>query len=98
MLKQENDPDSLLNHLKKLINLRKSYPALAEDGDFCAIENGYPAVYERSLDGVTICVVINPSDREDEVSFCGEVLLMRNCMVSEGVAKVSGCGYLIYKK
>ena len=62
--KQENDSNSLLNHMKKMIQIRKKYPALQEDGEFKVIETGYPTIYERSLGNERICVVINPADRE----------------------------------
>lgn len=95
--KQENDPESLLNHLKKIIALRKKYPALAEDGDFEVISNSYPAIYKRSLHDETIIVALNPSNREYEIEINGDVLISMSCDVENGKAKFSGCGYIIYK-
>jgi len=95
---QEKDSESLLNHLKMLIKLRKQYPVLAEDGDFEAISNGYPAIYERSLNGETICVAVNPSENEYEIDIFGDVILKRKCEICGNKAKIYGCGYLIYKK
>lgn len=96
--KQMQDKNSLLNHLKQLIELRKKYPALGEDGDFKAIKTDYPAIYERSLDGEVITVAINPSDREYDLELDGEVLMRDKCDVNGNKVKLYGCGYIIMKK
>lgn len=96
--KQENDPESLLNHLKKLILLRKEYSALSEDGDFTLISSDYPAIYERSSDCETLRLIINPSDGEFELEIDGELLMHMSCNIDGNKAKLSGCGYIIYKK
>lgn len=61
---QENAPDSLLNHLRRLANLRREHPALGGDGDFeplYAERNKYPFIYQRKSGTETIVVAINPS-------------------------------------
>ena len=61
---QENDPDSLLNHIRNLAALRRAHPALGGDGSFEPLfaEKGcYPFIYRRKLGAETIVVAINPS-------------------------------------
>ncbi len=97
---QENDPDSLLNHMKKMISLRKSHKALEEDGEFRVISAGYPAIYERSFGGEVIRVIINPSEREYTLDGIGAatVLAARNTKENAENVVIGGCGYLIYRK
>ncbi len=96
---QMNDPESLLNSMKRLIKIRKSHTALQEDGEIKIISNGYPAVYERSDDKEKIRVMINPSDREytfDDLKI-KNVLIERNTEIGGGKAFMKGCSYLIYE-
>lgn len=61
------DEGSLLNEIKKLIEIRQANPALQSNGKIrfvYAEENAYPLAYIRSLDGEEILVVINPADRQ----------------------------------
>lgn len=63
---QECDPASLLQHIRKLADLRKNYPALGGDGDFTPLfaePKRYPFIYKRTLGAETILVAVNPSDR-----------------------------------
>lgn len=62
---QLNDENSLLNEIKKLIKLRKSYRALENTGGYELIfakENTYPFIYKRTSDDEEIYVLLNPSD------------------------------------
>jgi alpha-glucosidase len=55
---QEEDPDSLLNTVKKLIALRHAYEDLQADGSFTPMNpNGHVFVYQRG----EIMIAINPS-------------------------------------
>lgn len=94
---QEKNSNSLLNHLKKMISLRKKYDALSEDGEYKAISTGYPAVYERSWGKEIIRIVINPSNKEFELNINGEVLMQQSCEIEHNKVKINGCGYIIYK-
>ncbi|MBW3552947.1 MAG: DUF3459 domain-containing protein [Gemmatimonadetes bacterium] len=60
---QEDDPASLLNHYRRLIQLRTGTPALA--GDFVPLQTGDPAAlaYLRRVEGQTVLVLANLSDR-----------------------------------
>ena len=80
--KQIKEEDSLLNEVKKLIEIRKAHKALMNSGEIRFICNGAmgePLAYIRWADGETILVVVNPTDREFELDikdvFCeGEFL------------------------
>lgn len=96
---QEKDGSSLLNTVRKLIALRKKYSCLNADGDFKAIEDGYPFVYERSDACGTIIVAINPSDKVYERKFeYKEILLSENCKVEKDKITLSAQSYVILKK
>lgn len=61
---QERDPDSLLNHVRALLRLRSSQPALGNLGDFEPVfgEKGVNAlVYLRKLGRKKILVAVNPT-------------------------------------
>ncbi len=63
---QEIAPDSLLNTIRSLIELRRAHPALRNRGEFTPLfaEPGrYPFVYLRRADGELVLVAVNPSDR-----------------------------------
>lgn len=57
---QENDPNSLLNHYRKLIALRHETPAL-RNGEVILLETGSPAVYAllRQAGNQTALVLVN---------------------------------------
>lgn len=64
---QENDPHSLLNYTRRLLKLRKEYPALAcrsEIKFWQEGKNNYPLVYERRKGNQRILICINPSGKE----------------------------------
>ena len=59
---QEEDPDSLLNAVRRLTALRKANPALC-GGSFVplfAVKDQYPFVYERSDSDNSFLIAINP--------------------------------------
>lgn len=64
---QANDPDSQLNYVRRLLALRREYPALACRGGITYMQTGtnhYPLVYERqSGNGQRLLICINPSGR-----------------------------------
>jgi len=67
---QEADPNSLLNQVRKLVQIRRSHPALANASDFEVLyaESGrYPFVFLRQGGEESIVVALNPSDRAVEV-------------------------------
>jgi glycosidase len=71
---QEHDAQSLLNTVRKLVDLRKQHPALSASGKFMPVyaEPGrYPFVYLREAQNERILVVVNPCDRAVEVELGG---------------------------
>ena len=70
--RQDRDKKSLLNHVRRLADLRVKTPALCAGGAFepvYAKAKKYPFVYRRSLGGEEILVAVNPSRQEVKVSF-----------------------------
>ncbi|MCF0178104.1 MAG: alpha-amylase [Bacteroidales bacterium] len=66
----ENDPNSLLNYVRTLLNLRKEYKALGADAEWklvSSLDQPYPMVYERTLGNKKCLVVLNPSAKSVSV-------------------------------
>ncbi len=64
--KEDNDPNSLLNYVRTMLELRKEVKALGADGAWklvSSLDQPYPMVYERSMGGERCYVVINPSGK-----------------------------------
>lgn len=69
---QEKDPNSLLNRVKRLIQLRKKEKALTAYAEFVPVyakENMYPFIYARACGDEMILVILNPAGREAEANF-----------------------------
>lgn len=72
---QENDPNSLLNRVRRLIALRQSHPALQASGAFEVVyaEAGkLPFVYQRQQGDETVLVALNPAAYPVEVKLDGK--------------------------
>lgn len=70
--KEEADPESILNNMRRLIRLRRSAPALGNDGKFEIIHAEfceYPLVYKRYDETSRYYIVVNPSAKPCTVSF-----------------------------
>lgn len=64
VLQQENDPESLLQQVRRLVAIRKAHPALQASATFeilFAQAGKYPLVYKRSNDEGTFVIAVNPS-------------------------------------
>ncbi len=69
---EEKDPNSLLNSVKGLIQLKKTEPALAAYAEFVpvfALENTYPFIFARAAGEETIIAFFNPSGMEQKATF-----------------------------
>jgi glycosidase len=69
---QQNDPGSLLNKVRQLIQLKKSEPALAAYAEFVPVyarQNAYPFIFVRAAGKEIILAVFNPAGRETQTSF-----------------------------
>jgi maltose alpha-D-glucosyltransferase/alpha-amylase len=74
---QERDPKSLLNFIRKLIELRHTHPALGAEGKLRRIVDGRadaPLVYGRELGGERFLVAVNPAakERKFEIALDGD--------------------------
>ncbi len=68
---QQKDKNSLLNYVKRLLNLRLIYPELACRGDiefYRSSSTNYPLVYERKKGNERILVCINPTSKKINTS------------------------------
>jgi maltose alpha-D-glucosyltransferase/alpha-amylase len=69
---EQKDPASLLNRVKKLIQLKHDEPALAAYAEFVPLyakEFTYPFVYSRANGKEVILVILNPSERAVSAEF-----------------------------
>jgi maltose alpha-D-glucosyltransferase/alpha-amylase len=69
---EQRDPASLLNRVKKLIQLKRTEPALAAYAEFIPLyakENAYPFVYTRANGKDVLLVIINPSEKAATAEF-----------------------------
>lgn len=74
---QEQDPDSLLNAIRGLVQLRLSHPALGNATDYRVVyarPGRYPFAFLRQGGGETVLVALNPADRAVEVSLPADAL------------------------
>jgi glycosidase len=108
---QEQDPKSLLNRVKKLIQFKKQEKALAAYAEFIPVfakENTYPFIYARAAGEEVILVILNPAGRKaDAVFSCnidlsGKKLLagqelMMDVKGDEVKVSVPAQGYAVYK-
>jgi maltose alpha-D-glucosyltransferase/alpha-amylase len=72
--KQESDPGSLLNHVRKLIALRKSSPALQAEGTLIPLpikNDDRHLAYLRQSDSERFLIVLNPSANPSQVRING---------------------------
>lgn len=97
--KQLKDENSLLNHTKKLIALRRQNKGLWADSEFEVINAGYPFVYKRFCDEQTIVVALNPADREvsADVPPCKNVIYAKNASVENTTLKMGKISFIIYE-
>jgi len=69
---QEKNPNSLLNRVRRLINLRHAEPALAAYAEFVPVyakPDGYPFIFARAAGNEIILAVFNPAAREAHARF-----------------------------
>jgi glycosidase len=74
---QEEDPDSLLNRVRRIIALRKTHPALQASADFApvyAVGGKFPFIYRRTKGREQILVALNPAAQRVEVALPGELV------------------------
>lgn len=106
---QDENPDSLLNHVRSLLELRKSIPELRNDGKVKVLSdaNSYPLIYQRGGKGMDkYLIAINPSDKPVKTSLKLNIAGAEPVMVSgvdinikgkEAAIKMSGVSWGIFK-
>jgi glycosidase len=110
VLQQEQDTNSLLQRVRKLVAIRKSHPALQATADFevlYAQPGKYPLIYKRASDHDIFIIAINPSSRPVEAEFPSQssvkpnVIFGRegNYIIQDGFTKISlpGVSGAIYR-
>jgi maltose alpha-D-glucosyltransferase/alpha-amylase len=108
---QEKDPNSLLNKVRSLIQLKKNEPALAGYAEFVPVfakENTYPFIFARAAGDDIILAVFNPASREETANFSLNIRAKEFNLISgiesqidingnEYGIKIAGQSYSIYK-
>ena len=100
---QQNDPESLLNMVKSLVELRHSNTALQSRGDIrmlYAEKQAYPFVYERFDEKQSVIVILNPSEKSASCKLLeapGKVLMSWHGEADwkDGVLTVPACSFMI---
>lgn len=66
---QEKDPNSILNHFRKMTQVRKDHPVLVY-GNYEILEQEHPTVYAftRTLDGEKMLVLLNFSEENSTIT------------------------------
>ena len=95
---QIEDKNSLLNTVRKLIEIRQKNDALWADGDFEVIQKGYPFVYKRFNEDTTIIVAVNPSNNEikAELPPVCDVLIEENVLREGTGIQFNKRSYIVY--
>jgi len=69
---QEKNPKSLLNNVRKLIQIKKSESALAAYAEFVPVyakEDTYPFIFARAAGNEIILAIFNPSAKDETAEF-----------------------------
>ena len=105
------DPNSLLNRVKKLIQLKKGEKALRAYAEFVPVyakENTYPFIYARACDEEILLIILNPAARAAQAEFKLEPAISRWELLAGNQSAIqkagnqfqvtlSGQSYSIYK-
>ena len=99
---QKGKEESLLEYTRKIIRIRHTHPALRAGSHFSFVDRkmNYPLWYERSCEGETIRVAINPSDKKytiKEPHRITETIECRNAEIKGDSIELGGLSVVIYK-
>ncbi len=97
---QENDPESLLSHVKKLIALRKRYRALQANGSLTTVyeeEGSQQFAYVREYKKEKFLIVLNPSALSSEIRLKGIKTDNKLLKIGYGVKVKSSKGETVIK-
>lgn len=93
---QLQDPKSLLNRVKKLIQLRKTEPALAAYAEFVPVyakENVYPFIFARANGDDIVLAIFNPAARTEKATFKLNGVFSTFTLVAGTPSKLTHRGY-----
>lgn len=92
---EEKDPNSMLNFVRKLIQLKKSEPAFAAYAEFVPVyakENTYPFIFSRAAGDDIILAVFNPSPNVQNAKFSLNLSLKDFSLLSGKASKITTDG------
>lgn len=97
--RQEQEEDSLLQEVKKLVEVKRSHPELFACGNaFELVSEDYPLIFKRTSGEEIFLCAVNPSKREYVLNIKGgEVLAASNVLVEEDRVVMRGLSYLWIK-
>lgn len=96
---QENAEDSLINAVKKMVEVKRQYPELFACGNKLeVVSDDYPVIFKRTDGENTLLCVVNPSDREYNLKIeTGDVLVSSNVIVGDGNLTMQAVSYIWMK-
>lgn len=79
---QNKDPNSILNHFRKMTKIRRNNPVLVY-GDYEIIQKEHPTIYAytRTLENVKMLVLLNFSDKNSTISM-SEISNFKNIIIN----------------
>jgi maltose alpha-D-glucosyltransferase/alpha-amylase len=97
--RQDKDPHSLLNHVRRLTALRKTSPALQADGGLALLfaePDAYPFIYLRRLGREAFVVALNPARRKVRAEARIPLRKALKLELGEGVRVMPGQGRAVF--
>ena len=101
---QEDDPNSMLNFVRRLTALRHSSKALGNDGDWqllSDVSQPYPMIYQRTSAGETYVIALNPSGKKVSASLSigkdQPVMVSGKCHLNKNKITLNAFTAAIYK-
>lgn len=96
---QQKDANSILNVVRELIRIRKTYPSLFVTAEQKFVESGYPAVFERTDGKQTMVIMLNPSNEEFErVCDHSKVVISQNADICGNTVRLKAQSFVMLLK
>lgn len=97
--KQEQEENSLINEVKKLVDIKRNHPELFACGNtFELVSEDYPLVFKRTNGKEALICAVNPSEREYTLDMKeGQVLAASNADVNEQKVVLKAVSYVWMK-
>ena len=92
---QEKNPASLLNKVRKLIQLKKNEPALLAYAEFVPVyakENTYPFIFARAAGNEIILAAFNPAAKDESAEFTLNVTAKEFRLLSGNQSNIKNIG------